>query len=42
MTGFYIELTESGTEHAVYVLESRCGDFPECHDEDNPCDCNAT
>jgi hypothetical protein len=42
MYGFQIELNESGNEVTVSTLpESRCGDFPECHDEDNPCGCPA-
>jgi hypothetical protein len=39
MSGYYVESTENGNDRTVFTFESRCGDFPECHDEDNPCAC---
>ena len=39
MSGYYVETTENGNERTVYTDTSRCGDFPECHDEDTPCGC---
>jgi hypothetical protein len=40
MYGFYVEMNEYGQETTVFTVESSCGDFPECHDELNPCNCN--
>ena len=40
MYGFQIELNESGNEVTVWDFPAAtCGDFAECHDEDNPCEC---
>jgi len=39
VSDYYVELNESGNEVTVFTTTSRCGDFPECHDEDNPCGC---
>ena len=38
MSGFYVELNESGNEQTVFTHESGCGDFPECHAEPPACD----
>ena len=40
MSHYYVETLPNGNEQTVYTYpEFRCGDAPECHDEENPCGC---
>ena len=38
---YSISRNASGNEVTEYHDLTSCGDFPECHDEDNPCRCVA-
>ena len=35
-----IERYETELSDSMPSMPFRCGDAPECHDEDNPCKCN--